>query len=99
MPFSPKFKVQTAPYSNLRQALQWIKEGIRPVEPAYEPALRIDTWGRWNSSYEAPDRDYEKQKSELYLAICAEAVPLFGRPGIGMPRVEDSRDSSFWFDR
>jgi hypothetical protein len=69
------------------------------VEPAYEPALRIDTWSRWNSSYASPDRDYEKQKSELYLAICAGAIPLFGRPGIGVPRVEDSRDSSFWFDR
>ena len=99
MPFSPKFKVETAPYSNLRQALQWIKDGIRPVEPAYEPALGINAWSRWDSSYAAPDWDYNKQKSELYLAICAGAIPLFGRPGIGTPRVEDSRDSSFWFDR
>ena len=99
MPFSPKFKVETAPYSNLRQALQWIKDGIRPVEPAYEPALGINTWKLFGSSYAAPDWDYNKQKSELYLAICAGAIPLFGRPGIGTPRVEDSRDSSFWFDR
>ena len=99
MPFSPKFKIGTAPYSNLRQALQWIRDGIRPVEPAYEPALGVDNWSRWNPPNVSPDWDYKKQKSELYLAICAGAIPLFGRPGIDTPVVEDSRDSFFWFDR
>jgi hypothetical protein len=85
----------TAPYCNLRQAVQWIKDEIRLVDPAYEPALGIKTWGRWNSYFVAPDQDYEKQKSELYLAICAGAIPLFGRPGIGAPVVKEAGDSSF----
>jgi hypothetical protein len=98
MPSSPKFKVGIAPYSNLRQALQWIKDGTRPVEPAYEPALGIDNWTSWNPT-SPPDWNYKKEKSELYLTICARAIPLFGRPGIGAPMSEELHDSSFWFDR
>jgi hypothetical protein len=99
MPFSPKFKVGTAPYSNLRQALQWIKDEIRPVDPAYERALGIDTWSRGDDSCAAPNRDYKQHKSELYVTICAGVVPLFGRPGIGALKAEDFRDISFRFDR
>ena len=68
------------------------------MEPAYEPALGIDNWRNWNYS-SAPDWNYKKEKSEIYLTICATAIPLFGRPGTGAPMSEELHDSSFWFNR
>jgi hypothetical protein len=44
------------------------KDEIRPVDPAYEPALGIDNWSRWDSSYEAPE--YRKVSApEIVLPV------------------------------
>ena len=41
MPVFPKIEIETARWCNLRQALQWLKDEIRPVEPLYEPIVGV----------------------------------------------------------
>jgi len=43
VPTIPEIKVETSPWCNLRQALQWLKDEIKPVDVAYEPALGRST--------------------------------------------------------
>lgn len=95
MPTIPEIKVETSPWCNLRQALQWLKDEIKPVDVAYEPAL-----GRSTELTEVyGGRTYDKEKSALYLAIRAGRLPLFGRPGLGKLHYDCEFGSTIYFER
>jgi len=86
MPVIPEIKVDTAPKCNLRQALQWISDGIAPVDIAFEPAL-----GRQTAINLLK---LERERSALFAAVLSGAVRLFGRPGRGRLYF-DQEDISF----
>jgi hypothetical protein len=83
MPSSPKFDIETIPYCNLRQAVQWIRDGTTPVQSVYEAALGTPA---------ELHGDYVRAKSDLFLAISAGVIVLFGRPSIDAPKY-DSKNS------
>jgi hypothetical protein len=58
----------------LRQALQWLRDDIKPIHPAFEPLLR---------KAELFQGDYTKEKHLLYAAIRTRQIRLFGCPGTG----------------
>jgi hypothetical protein len=79
MPVLPKIEVETPPWCNLRQALQWIRDEIRPVDPAFEAALNISAELFEDVVYDGYDGgDYRKAKSFLYATIRAKEIPLYG---------------------
>lgn len=75
MPVIPEIKYDTPPeWSTLRQALQWLRDDIKPIHPAFEPLLRT------TKIFEG---DYTKEKHLLYAAIWTEKIRLYGCPGTG----------------
>lgn len=92
MPISPKFKVETVPYCNLRQAVQWIRDGIPPVERVYEAPLGISA---------ELQSDFAQAKSKLWLAISAEKISLLGRPSIGALKFDIDKLFCYyaWFEQ
>lgn len=75
MPIFPKITVEKSPTCNLRQALQWLKDGIEPVHTDLEQVLGIPNW---IDSYEL-----QKETSSLFAALLSKRIRLFGCPRSG----------------
>lgn len=87
MPNIPNINVQTARACNLRQALQWLKEEIRPVHAVFEPLLDIPT--------HLDLEFYEQEQKALCAAILANEIKLYGRFGEGTIRYDEGGEISF----
>jgi len=70
MPVFPEIRVETAPFCNLRQALQWLHDDIEPIDPAYEPALGRTDW---------VSNDNKRERSHLFASFVSKRIRLFGR--------------------
>jgi hypothetical protein len=85
MPAFPEVKTSTAANCNLRQALQWLKDEIKPVDPDFEPITGTPS--------EIQEREYTKE----FAALLSGRLRVFGRPGLAPSQV--ASDGTVWFPR
>jgi hypothetical protein len=90
VPIIPKITAKILPWCNLRQALQWLTDEIKPVAPAVEEALRIP-----RTIYV---RGLENEISALFAVFIGGRIRLFGCPGEGKACTSQLDNPSIYFE-